>query len=345
MQVVIGIDPHKASHTAVAIGEREDELGSLKIRATRNQVGDLQRWAEGFPSRRWAVEGAEGLGFLLAQQLVAAGESVVDVPATLAARTRVLASKKSNKNDPNDALSVAITALRQHDLRRVDLVGNNEVLRLLAKRNSDIGDQRSRLVCRLHSLLVELVPGGIGKEIYASQVDVFLADVTPITPAEKVRFQLAIEILDDVRRLDDQLKASHKKIRDTVKSSSTTVTELFGVGPILAAMLIGYSGDVRRFANRDHYAAYTGTAPVEFSSGGRIVHRLSERGNRKLNHAIHMVAICQLRQPHCEGRAYFERKVKEGKTSREAIRSLKRHISNAVYRQLVADAKRATPKS
>ena len=106
-------------------------------------------------------------------------------------------------------------------------------------------------------------------------------------------------------------------------------------------MLIGYTGDIGRFANRDHYAAYNGTAPVEFSSGGRTVHRLSQRGNRQLNHALHMAAICQLRQPHSEGRAYFDRKVAEGKTKREAIRSLKRHISNAVYRQLVADARRA----
>jgi transposase len=101
------------------------------------------------------------------------------------------------------------------------------------------------------------------------------------------------------------------------------------------------AGDVTRFANRDHYAAYNDTAPVEFSSGGRVVHRLSERGNRKLNHAIHMAAICQLRQPHCDGRAYFERKVAEGKTNKEAIRSLKRNISNAVYRRLLADARRA----
>jgi transposase len=106
-------------------------------------------------------------------------------------------------------------------------------------------------------------------------------------------------------------------------------------------MLIGYSGDIGRFANRDSYAAYNGTASVEFSSGGRTVHRLSERGNRHLNHAIHMAAICQLRQPHSDGRAYFERRVKEGNTNKEAIRALKRHISNAVYRRLVADARRA----
>jgi len=109
---------------------------------------------------------------------------------------------------------------------------------------------------------------------------------------------------------------------------------------VLACALIGYTGDVRRFANRDQFAAYNGTAPIEVSSGGRVAHRLSRRGNRQLNHAIHMVAICQIRQLHSEGRAYFERKVDEGKTKKDAIRSLKRQISNTVYRQLILDSKR-----
>ena len=216
------------------------------------------------------------------------------------------------------------------------------MLRLLAKRNTDIGDQRTRLVCRLHALLAELAPGGIAKEINASDVDAFLDVLTPSTPVEHLRYQLALDLLDDARRLDMQLKASHKKIRETIKATPTSLTDVYGIGPIIAATLIGYTGDIRRFRNRDHYAAYTGTAPVEFSSGGRTVHRLSRRGNRELNHAIHMAAICQLRQPHCDGRSYFDRKVKEGKTSREAIRSLKRQISNTVYRQLIADAKGRT---
>jgi transposase len=105
-------------------------------------------------------------------------------------------------------------------------------------------------------------------------------------------------------------------------------------------MLVGYTGDIARFANRDRYAAYNGTAPVEFSSAGRVVHRLSKRGNRKLNHAIHMAAICQLRQTHSDGRAYFDRRVADGKTKKEALRALKRHVSNSVYRKLVADARR-----
>ena len=340
MTVIIGVDPHKASHTAVAISGGEEELDCKKVRATCVQVDQLVAWAEPFQTRMWAIESAGGLGYLLAQQLVAAGETVVDVPATLASRARLLSTGRSNKNDPNDALSIAVAALRSSSLRQVEPVGHSEVLRLLAKRNTDIGNQRTRLVCRMHALLAELAAGGIAKEINASDVDRFLEDLTPVTPVEQVRYDLAFELLDDVRRLDSQLKASHQRIRQAVKASGTSLTELFGVGPIIAGMLIGYTGDVTRFANRDQYAAYNGTAPVEFSSGGRVVHRLSERGNRKLNHAIHMAVICQLRQPHSDGRIDFERRVAEGKTNKEAIRSLKRQVSNAVYRHLVADARR-----
>jgi transposase len=341
MEVVIGIDPHKASHHAFAVDEREVELAQLSLRATRTQTQRLLTWAEPFEQRTWAVEGADGLGYLLSQQLVAAGERVVNVPATLAARTRVLGSTKSNKTDPNDARSVALTALRHDDLREVRPVGHGEVLRLLAKRNIDIGDRRTQVVCRMHSLLVELAPGGIAKEINASDVDGFLERLSPASPVEQTRYDLAVELLAEIRSLDAQLKVSHKHIGAAVSASGTTVTDLFGIGPIIAAMLIGFTGDIHRFANRDHFAAYNGTAPVEFSSGGRTVHRLSQRGNRNLNHALHMAAICQLRQPHSDGRAYFERKLAAGKTKREGIRALKRQISNAAYRQMLIDARRA----
>ena len=340
MPVIIGVDPHKATHTAVVINGGEEELDRKKVRAGGAQVDQLMAWAGPFQARTWAIESAGGLGYLLAQQLVAAGETVVDVPATLASRARLLSTGRSNKNDPNDAHSVAVAALRFRGLRRVEAVGHSEVLRLLAKRNTDIGNHRTRLVCRLHALLAELAPGGIAKEINASDVDRFLEAVTPATPVEQVRYDLAVELLVDIRRLDAQLKASHKRIRAAVQASGTSVTDLFGIGPIIAGMLIGYTGDVARFPSRDQFAAYNGTAPVEFSSGGRVTHRLSQRGNRKLNHAIHMAAICQLRQPRSDGRAYFERKVAEGKTNKEAIRPLKRQISNAVYRRLVADARR-----
>jgi transposase len=294
-------------------------------------------WAEPFETRTWAVESAAGLGYLLAQQLVATGETVLDVPATLASRVRVLANGSSSKNDRNDARSVAVAALRSPSLRPVRTSEHTEVLRLLARRNTDIGDQRTRVVCRLHAALNELCPGGIAKELNAGDAQQLLDRFLPATAVERVRHQLALELLEEVRVLDAQLKASHRRIRDAMKATDTSLTDIFGVGPIIACMLIGYSGDIRRFANRDHYAAYNGTAPVEFSSGGRVVHRLSQRGNRQVNHGIHMAAICQIRQRHSEGRAYFDRKVADGKTKKEALRALKRHISNTIYHHLVTD--------
>lgn len=112
-------------------------------------------------------------------------------------------------------------------------VGHSEVLRLLAKRNTDIGNQRTRVVCRLYALVAELSAGGIAKEINASDVDRFLEGIDAATPAEQVRRDLVVELLDDIRQLDDQLKVSHKRIAAAVAASGTTLTDLFGVGPIL----------------------------------------------------------------------------------------------------------------
>ena len=339
MNVIIGVDPHKATHTAVVIDASEVELACKQVRATRRQVDQLLGWAEPFGSRIWAVESANGLGYLLSQQLVAAGEHVVDVPATLAARTRVLATGKSSRTDPNDALSVAVTALRNDGLGQVAPVDHREVLRLLAKRNIDIGRERTRLVCRLHAQLAELSPGGIAKELNTSDAYRFLDRIEPRSPVEQIRFDLAVELLADIEHLDTQPKESHRRIRTAVTAANTSVTDVFGIGPIIAAMLIGYTGDPARFASRDSYAAYNGTAPIEYSSGGRSKHRLSRRGNRRLNHALHLAALCQIRQTSSQGRAYFERKLDEGKTKKEALRALKRQISNTVYRHLVADTR------
>ena len=217
------------------------------------------------------------------------------------------------------------------------------VLWPLAKRNNDLGRARNKTACRLHALLAELVPGGIPKEINASSAERLLASVKPASPVEVARHALALEHLDDLRRFDDQMRASKQRIADAIAASGTSLTDIFGVGPVVAATLIGYVGDVARFTSRDRFAAYTGTAPIEVSSGGRITHRLSRRGNRQLNHAIHIAAITQIRFAHSPGRAFFERKVAEGKTKKEAVRALKRRIADAVYRQLLLDARITDP--
>ena len=182
-----------------------------------------------------------------------------------------------------------------------------------------------------------LAAGEIAKELNASDADGLLGAFEPSSATEAIRHELALELLEDMRRLDTQLKESHKRIKLAVRASGTSLTDVYGIGPVLASALIGYTGDVTRFKSRDQFAAYNGTAPVEVSSGGRVTHRLSRRGNRQLNHAIHMDAICQIRQTGSEGRVYFEKKLAEGKTKKDAIRSLKRQISNTVYRQLLVD--------
>ena len=338
MKVMIGVDPHKGSHTAVAIDGNEEEVGRLKVRASAGQVDRLLAWAEPHPQRAWAVESAGGWGYLLSQQLLAAGEEVLDVPAVLAARVRLLGSGRSNKNDPNDARSVAIAAMRAPGIASVARTDHRGVLRLLANRYDNISRARNRTALRLHTLLAQLVAGGIAGVISATRAEAMLAEVTPATPVEATRKDMALEHLDDLRRFDTQLKASRARLRDAVAASGTQLTDLYGVGPVVAATVIGHTGDVRRFKSRDAFATYSGTAPIELSSGGRVVHRLSLRGNRKLNHAIHIVAIVQVRHHDSTGRAYYERKLAEGKTSKEALRSLKRRISDAVYRQLLAEA-------
>ncbi len=340
MTVVIGIDPHKQTHQAVAVDDREDELSRLEVRATKTQVDRLVRWAAPFEERTWAIESAGGLGYLLAQQLVAAGEHVVDVPATLASRVRLLGSGRSNKNDANDARSVAIAALRSPSLTTVARADHRVVLRILAKRNVDLGRERNRTANRLHALICELVPAGITKQIRASAAQQVLDAVRPGSPAAAARHAMALELLDDLRRVDDQLASSKRRIADAVVVSKTSLTDVFGVGPVIAAMCIGFTGDVRRFPTADRFAAYNGTAPIEVSSATHKVFRLSRRGNRRLNHAIHMAAVTQLRHAHSPGRAFYDRKLVEGKSKKMALRALKRRVSDVIYRQLLVDAER-----
>jgi transposase len=340
MTVIIGIDPHKASHAACVIDNNEHELAQLQVRAGQRQLEQLLGWARPFGERRWAIESAGGLGYLLAQQLVGAGECVVDVPATLSSRVRVLGTGRSNKNDPNDARAVAVAALRASSLAMVRREDHVTVLRRLAKAHLDAGRARSRACCRVHAMVGKLTPGGIRKEVVVSQAETFLAALEPQTAAQRQRLRLAHELLDEIRVLDVRLKASKQRVAEAVVASGTTVTDLYGVGSIVAAILIGYSGDVRRFPTAGHYASYNGTAPIEISSGGLTVHRLSRRGNRTLNHAIYIAAVTHIRNLDSEGRAYYDAKVAAGKTPREALRALKRHISDRVYRQLVRDARR-----
>jgi transposase len=268
---------------------------------------------------RW--KGPRGLGHLLAQQLLARGERVVDVQPKLAARVRLLNTGAVNKNDPNDARSVAVAALRSTDLREVVVEDQTAVLRLWARRYRDLGSARTQLVCRLHAVLCELVPGGFAKEISAGQAAVLLSGLSPRGAIDTAGLQFAEVLLADLRRIDEQRRDTRRRLATMVAASKTRLSDIYGVGPIIAATVLGYVGDVSRFPSRDHFAAYNGTAPIEVSSGNRRIYRLSRRGNRQLNHAIHMAAVTQIRYPGTIGRTYYDRKLAEGMAQVGAARA------------------------
>jgi len=340
MKVLIGVDPHKAS---VAVAAVDEAKGELLERASflQNRAGlrALERWAKRFPERRWAVENAGGLGRHLAGRLAAAGESVVDVPPKLSARVRLLSSGNARKNDGLDALATALAASRNGRLAAVDPEVGSEVLRLLSERREDLVAERTRALNRLHGLLRDLVPGGVAGTLSAPRAARILRGL--LRPQEgasaRLRRRLASEVLHDVRTLDRKIADLNGRIEAEVGASGTTLTEIFGIGPILAARIIGTVGNVARFPTKAHFASYAGTAPVEASSGEVVRHRLSLAGNRKLNYAMHMVAVCQARSDARGGR-YYRKKIAEGKSRKEALRCLKRRVSDAVFKSLVADS-------
>jgi len=200
--VMIGVDPHKASHTAVAINAAEEPLGQVRVRASAVQAERLLAWAQAWPDRSWAVEGAGGVGHLLAQQLLSAGERVLDVPPKLAARVRLLATGDINKNDPNDARSVAVAALRSAGVREARRDDHAAVLKVWSKRYGDLGRVRTQVACRLHQVLCELTPGGVRGEITAGQAARILASITPAGAVEAARCQLAADLVEDLRGVD-----------------------------------------------------------------------------------------------------------------------------------------------
>ena len=196
-------------------------------------------------------------------------------------------------------------------------------------------------MCRLHAVLCELIPGGYPGQLRACGAKKVLEKIDPASPADHARLLLAWQLHDDLVRIDHQRRATKKHMTLAVTASGTTVTEMFGVGPFVACAVMGHVGDISRFESRAAFAAYNGTVPIEVSSGDKKIYRLSRRGNRRLNHAIHMAAVTQIHFTHSPGRDYYERKRAEGKTGKEAIRVLKRRISDLIYARLVADAKAA----
>jgi transposase len=342
--VMIGVDPHKLSNTMVVIDASESVLAQHRFTNDRAGYQQLKSVARGYRDRTWAVEGAQGVGVGLAQRLVAEGEPVVNVPPKLATRIRALGGGSGRKTDNADAYAVAVAGLRAKDLHVVTADDTTTVLRLLTDRRQELVQRRVATVNHLHDLLQQLIPGGAKPGLSRHKAKALLATVRPRDQVGKARKLIATEYLAELVAVDARLNDMKTRISVVLAEHPTSLLDVRGVGVLMAAKVIAEVGDVRRFPSRHHFASYTGTAPIDASSGDNNRHRLNRGGNRRLNHVLHIVAICQIRYPG-EGQDYYRRKRAAGKTPMEAMRCLKRRLSDVLYRHLVADleAVKASP--
>jgi transposase len=338
--VVIGMEPHKRSVTIEVMTGDESVLGGGRFATDVDGFAAMLADARQWPERTWAVEGCNGIGRHVANRLVAAGERVVDVPPKLSARARVFATGQGRKTDATDAHSVALVGTRMAGLRPVVRDAQREVLRILVDRRRAIGEEHTYKINQLHALVLELIPGGAKRDLSAAQARKILVSVRPRDVVGKTRKRVAMELVVDLERIYARKKAANKELLALLAEVDTTLLNLHGIGPSGAARLLAEVGDITRFPDRAHFASWTGTAPIDASSGDNVRHRLSRGGNRKVNRVLHMMATVQLRTRTTEGRAYYDRKVATGKTPNEAMRCLKRRLSDIVYRALLDDLTR-----
>src|SRR3954451_18889369 len=295
-RVIVGVDPHKRSVTIEAVDQQGQVLATGRFDTTSSGYRLMLKYVrDQWPRRRWAVEGANGMGRPLAQRLLSQGETVLDVPAKLAARVRVFDTGNARKTDATDAHAVAMVALRTPGLNKLGYDEELVALRLLADRRDELAHLRVQTVNRLQRLLTELIPGGAKRDLSALQAKRLLATVRPRTLTGKTIRRMAAEEIADLVAVDGKLKAIKKELRAAVQARGSHLMDLFGVGPAGAARILADVGDVARFPDRNHFASWTGTAPLDASSGEHIRHRLSRAGNRRLNHVLHMAAIAQIR--------------------------------------------------
>jgi transposase len=340
-RVVVGMDPHKRSVTIEVMAGDEGVLGGGRFATTVEGYRVMRAYVARWPDRVWAIEGCAGIGGHVGTRLLADGEPVVDVPPKLSARARVFATGQGRKTDATDAYSVALVGTRMSGLRPVVDDAQLAVLRVLVDRRRSLGDDHTRMIAQLHQLhqlhQLLLIPGGAKKALSAAQAKALLATVRPRDVAGRARRRVAAELIADLERVYQRKKAANKELEALLAQTGTSLLALNGIGPSGAARLLVEVADITRFPNRAHFASWNGTAPIDASSGDQVRHRLSRAGNRQINRVLHIMATVQLRNPTA-GRAYYDRRKAEGKTSMEAMRALKRRLSDIVYRTMITDA-------
>jgi transposase len=333
--VTLGVDAHKRSHTVVAADEQGRRIGQVTVTAT--SAGHLRAlgWASQWPERSWAIEDCRHLSRRLERDLLGAGEQLVRVPPKLMAGARRQA-RTPGKSDPIDALAVARAALREPGLPVAHLDGLERQVRLLGDHREDLVAERTRVQNRLRWHLHELEPGweipagGLDRTVWLDAVAARLAS------HQGVVAEIATELVGRCRELTGRINQLERQLKGLVAPLVPSLLALDGCGALTAAKLIGETAGISRFRSRAAFAMHNGTAPVPVWSANRARHRLNRGGNRQLNCGLHRIAVTQLRL-HGPGRAYYQHRIMGGDTKTEAIRALRRRISDEVYRRLDAD--------
>lgn len=336
--IVVGIDPHKRTHTAVAIDARGRRLAQQTVPARADGHQQLLGWARRLDGERtWAVEDCRGVTSRLETDLLAAGERVVRVPAHLTGPARG-SLRQRGKSDPIDALAVARVALAEPDLPVAQHDQASLEVKLLVDHREDLIAQRTQLVCRLrwhlHQLAPELdIPSRLLHTPY--QLDRIAGHLAGLDDGG-VRARICADLLAQIQQLSACILQLEEELADRVQRLAPRLLTLQGVGVVTAAKLLGETANPTRFATADKFVMHTGTAPIPVSSGQRSRHRLNRGGNRQLNAALHRIALTQTRLSG-PGQVYYQRKLADGKTRLEAMRCLKRHLARVVFHLMLTD--------
>ncbi|MGH2751042.1 MAG: IS110 family transposase [Actinomycetota bacterium] len=339
MGVVVGVDSHKESVAAAAV----DELGrTLEVRRFANDStghDEVLAWVQSNPDvTRIGIEGSGVYGAALARALMAAGEDVREVPPTLTFRERCR-NGSHGKSDPVDAVAIARVVVREGALSSPRRTAVWDDLKLLVDYRDQLVRVRTQFSHRIHRDLVVVHPG-YQKHVSDLRSKKNVAQAAKLLRGDRsVRAELTRRRISQLRRLDQELTANKTEIASAVARSETRLTDLPGIGVLIAAKFVAETGDVTKIRSESAFAMLTGTAPLQASSGATSRHRLNRGGNRQLNHALHYMALVQYRS-HPAAHAYIERKRAEGMSFKEAMRCLKRHLAKVVYRRMMADATR-----